>query len=103
EVASMLVWQIEGALADRGYRTGPIDGTMDATTNEAVRRYQQDADLPTTGKIDKALLASIEQSDSRQVSQRDIQEIERRLERRDYPPGRVDGHAETQKGPGSRA
>ena len=103
EVASVLVWQIEGALADRGYRTGPIDGTMDATTNEAVRRYQEEAGLPTTGKTDKALLANIEQSDKRQVSQRDIQEIERRLDRRAYHPGRVDGIADTQTASAIRA
>ena len=103
EVASVLVWQIEGALADRGYRTGPIDGTMDATTNEAVRRYQEEASLPTTGKTDKALLANIEQSDKRQVSQRDIQEIERRLDRRAYHPGRVDGVADTQTASAIRA
>jgi len=96
EVASVLVWQIEGALTERGYRTGPIDGSMDPQTNDAVRRYQQDAGLPTTGKTDKALLASIEQSDKRQVSQRDIQEIERRLDRRAYHPGRVDGVADAQ-------
>ena len=103
EVASLLMWQIEGALADRGYRTGPIDGTMDATTNEAVRRYQEDAGLPTTGRIDKALLANIEQSDKRQVSQRDIQEIERRLDRRGYRPGQVDGVTDTQTASAIRA
>jgi peptidoglycan hydrolase-like protein with peptidoglycan-binding domain len=103
EVASMLVWQIEGALADRGYRTGPIDGTMDATTNEAVRRYQEDAGLPATGRTDKALLANIEQSDKRKVSQGDIQEIERRLDRRAYRPGRVDGIADTQTASAIRA
>ena len=103
EVASVLVWQIERALADRGYRTGPIDGTMDATTNEAVRSYQHDAGLPPTGEIDKALLANIEQSDKQQVSQRDIQEIERRLDRRAYRPGRVDGIADTQTASAIRA
>jgi peptidoglycan hydrolase-like protein with peptidoglycan-binding domain len=103
EVASLLVWQIEGALADRGYRTGPIDGTMDGTTNEAVRRYQEDAGLPTTGRTDKALLANVQQSDTRQVSQRDIQEIERRLDRRAYHPGPVDGVADTQTASAIRA
>jgi peptidoglycan hydrolase-like protein with peptidoglycan-binding domain len=103
EVASVLVWQIEGALADRGYRTGPIDGTMDATTNEAVRRYQQDIGLPPTGQTDKALLANLEQSDKREVSQRDIQEIERRLDRRAYRPGRIDGIADTQTASAIRA
>jgi peptidoglycan hydrolase-like protein with peptidoglycan-binding domain len=103
EVASVLVWQIEGALADRGYRTGPIDGTMDATTNEAVRRYQADAGLPTTGKTDKALLADIEQSDKRQISQSDVREIERRLDRRAYHPGPVDGIADAQTASAIRA
>ena len=103
DVASLLVWQIEDALADRGYTTGPIDGTMDAKTNEAVRLYQEDAGLPTTGRTDKALLAHIEQSDTRQVSQRDIREIERRLSRRAYRPGPVDGLADTQTASAIRA
>jgi peptidoglycan hydrolase-like protein with peptidoglycan-binding domain len=103
EAASVLVWQVEGALADRGYATGPIDGTMDAKSREAVRHYQEDAGLPTTGKADKALLANIEQSDTRQVSQRDIREIERRLKRRAYQPGPVDGVADTQTAAAIRA
>jgi len=96
DVASVLVWQTKGALSERGYRTGPLDGNMDPQTSDAIRRYQQDAGLPTTGKTDKALLANIEQSDKRQVSQRDVQEIERRLDQRAYHPGRVDGIADTQ-------
>jgi len=103
EVASVLVWEVEGALSDRGYRTGPIDGTMDAVTNEAVRRYQEEAGMPATGRTDKALLAHIEQSDRRQVSQRDIREIERRLDRRAYSPGPVDGVADTQTASAIRA
>jgi peptidoglycan hydrolase-like protein with peptidoglycan-binding domain len=68
-----------------------------------VRSYQHDAGLPPTGEIDKALLADIEQSDKQQVSQRDIQEIERRLDRRAYRPGRVDGIADTQTASAIRA
>jgi peptidoglycan hydrolase-like protein with peptidoglycan-binding domain len=103
EAASVLVWQVEDALDDRGYATGPIDGTMDAKSREAVRHYQEDAGLPTTGKADNALLANIEQSDTRQVSQRDIREIERRLKRRAYQPGPVDGVADTQTAAAIRA
>jgi peptidoglycan hydrolase-like protein with peptidoglycan-binding domain len=103
DVASVLVWQIEDALADRGYTTGPVDGTMDAKTRDAVREYQEDAGLPMTGKVDKTLLAHIEKSDTRQVSQRDIREIERRLNRRAYRPGPVDGVADTQTASAIRA
>jgi len=103
EAASVLVWQVEGALAERGYATGPIDGTMDAKSREAVRHYQEDAGLPATGKADKALLANIEQSDTRQVSQRDVREIERRLKRRAYRPGPVDGVVDTQTAAAIRA
>ena len=103
EAASVLVWQVEGALADRGYATGPIDGTMDAKSRDAVRDYQADAGLPPTGKADKALLANIEQSDKRQISQRDVREIERRLRRRAYQPGPVDGVADTQTAAAIRA
>jgi len=76
---------------------------MDAKSREAVRHYQEDAGLPPTGKADKALLANIEQSDTRQVSQRDIREIERRLKRRAYQPGPVDGVADTQTAAAIRA
>jgi len=103
EVASVLVWQVEGALAERGYATGPVDGTMDAKSRDAVRKYQEDAGQPPTGKVDKSLLASIEQSDRRQISQRDVREIERRLKRRAYEPGPVDGVADTQTAAGIRA
>jgi peptidoglycan hydrolase-like protein with peptidoglycan-binding domain len=76
---------------------------MEARSREAVRHYQEDAGLPVTGKADKALLANIEQSDTRQVSQRDVREIERRLKRRAYRPGPVDGVVDTQTAAAIRA
>ena len=59
--------------------------------------------MPPTGRTDKALLANLQQSDKREVSQRDIQEIERRLDRRAYRPGRIDGIADTQTASAIRA
>ena len=61
-----------------------------------MRRYQEDAGLTVTGKADVDLLADFERSDTRPVSEREIREIERRLQRRKYATGPVDGVADSQ-------
>ncbi len=94
--ASLLIWRIEDELSRRGYATGPVDGTIDAKATEAVRRYQQDAGRTVTGKADSDLLADFERSDTRQVSEREMREIERRLQQRRYATGPVDGVTDSQ-------
>jgi peptidoglycan hydrolase-like protein with peptidoglycan-binding domain len=39
----------EVALARLGFNPGPLDGTLDAQTQEAVRRFEQSRHLPVTG------------------------------------------------------
>ncbi|HSE98994.1 MAG TPA: peptidoglycan-binding domain-containing protein [Blastocatellia bacterium] len=39
-------------LRDRGYYNGPINGTMNFQTRNALRRFQQDRNLPVTGDLD---------------------------------------------------
>lgn len=94
--ASLLMWRIEDELSRRGYATGPVDGTIDAQTTTAVRRYQEDAGLTITGKADGDLLAALDRSGARQISKQEIREIERRLERRKYAAGPIDGVADSQ-------
>jgi peptidoglycan hydrolase-like protein with peptidoglycan-binding domain len=101
--ASLLIWRVEDELSRRGYATGAVDGTVDAQTTEAVRRYQEDAGRTITGKADGDLLADFERSDPRQISEREIREIERRLERRKYVTGPVDGVADSQTAAAIRA
>ena len=45
---------MEQALADSGYDPGPVDGVIDDQTKEAVRDFQEDHSLVTTGIIDPA-------------------------------------------------
>jgi peptidoglycan hydrolase-like protein with peptidoglycan-binding domain len=49
-----------------------------------------------TGKANAVLLDTLENSDPRNVTQRDIRDIERRLNRRGYAVGAVDGIVDAQ-------
>jgi len=79
QLASKLLWDVETELARRGYRTGFIDGTDDPLTFDAILDYEGDAGLPLNGQVNPILLDSLEIVDSRPVTMRDIDEIERRL------------------------
>jgi peptidoglycan hydrolase-like protein with peptidoglycan-binding domain len=94
QTASKLVWAVEGELSRRGYQTGPVDGTMDQQTAAAIRDYEDDAGLTVTGKVNDDLVNSLESSNARNVTAKDIREIERRLNRRGYAVGTVDGIAD---------
>ena len=91
QTASKLIWSVETELAQHGYKTGPIDGTMDPQTVAAISDYQGDSGLAVNGKASADLLASLEDTNARNVSQADIRDIERRLNRRGYAVGTVDG------------
>ena len=56
---SASVAQLQQALADRGFYSGPIDGRYSAATIEAVRAFQRDLGVPETGVIDVATLQAI--------------------------------------------
>jgi hypothetical protein len=44
---------VEDALADNGYDPGRIDGIIDSDTRAAIREFQRDRDLASTGIIDR--------------------------------------------------
>lgn len=96
QTSSKLVWSVETELTRHGYKTGPIDGTMDQQTVAAIRDYEDDAGRTVTGIANAALLDSLEDSNARNVTQTDIRDIERRLNRRGYAVGTVDGIADAQ-------
>ena len=54
-----VVTQVQEELAFRGYYQGPVNGRFGPETAAAVRRFQQDNDLPVTGVIDSALLGAL--------------------------------------------
>lgn len=52
-------FEVQYALARRGYYRGPIDGHMGAVAQRAVRDYQRDHRLAVTGNINKDVLRSL--------------------------------------------
>ena len=53
------VAQLQQALTDLGFYSGPIDGRYSAATIEAVRAFQRELGVPDTGVIDVATLQAI--------------------------------------------
>lgn len=96
QTASKLIWSVETELTRHGYKTGPVDGTMDTQTAAAISKYQADTGMAVNGNASADLLASLEDSNARNVTQADIRDIERRLNRRGYAVGTVDGVIDAQ-------
>lgn len=96
ESASKLLWVVETELTQRGYLTGPIDGTTDQYTFRAILDYEEDNGLPRNGQLNPILLDSLEIADSRPVTDLDLREIESRLLKQGYAPGAVDGVLDAQ-------
>jgi hypothetical protein len=46
------VREVQEALKAQGHDPGPVDGTMGAQTQEALRAFQKSKDLPVTGQLD---------------------------------------------------
>jgi hypothetical protein len=57
----MTVQEIQQRLSALGYKPGPADGKMGKGTVEALKKFQQDNNLATTGKTDNETLAKLQQ------------------------------------------
>ena len=53
------VTELQQALTERGYYTGPIDGRYSAELVAAIKAFQRDLGVPETGVIDVATLQAI--------------------------------------------
>lgn len=51
-----LTGDVQAELRRQGYYRGQIDGVIGPSTRGAIRSFQEDRGLPTTGRIDRALL-----------------------------------------------
>lgn len=51
--------EIQTALAQRGYLNGSPNGVWDASSTEALRRFQQDQNLQPTGKLNSLSLIAL--------------------------------------------
>lgn len=54
-----LVREVQTLLTTLGYDPGPVDGLAGRRVRRAVAAFQQDANLPVTGKVDTALLQTL--------------------------------------------
>jgi hypothetical protein len=54
-----LAMSVQTKLADQGYYHGQVDGVIGSGTIDAVRKFQADHGLTTTGKIDPQLLNAL--------------------------------------------
>jgi len=52
--------QVQQALAEKGYYRGQIDGVIGPASREAIRNYQHDKGLSTTGRINSGLVKSLD-------------------------------------------
>lgn len=50
---------VQSVLARQGYYQGPIDGRVGPSTSRAIRNYQRDHQLTSTGTINPALITSM--------------------------------------------
>ena len=51
---------VQTLLAERGFDPGPADGMLGRQTIQAITAFQEQAGLPTTGQIDKGLVAALQ-------------------------------------------
>jgi peptidoglycan hydrolase-like protein with peptidoglycan-binding domain len=93
-------------LRAHGYDSGPLNGTLDPATREAIRTYQSDAGLDVTGEATTALLDHLRRSATTNGGDTDTQvklDIERQLQRLGYAVGAVDGVIDTRSRQAIRA
>jgi peptidoglycan hydrolase-like protein with peptidoglycan-binding domain len=100
DTLSQQVWQVEALLDQKGYRVGPIDGTLDAETREGIEDFQKDAGLKVTGRSNDKLLASLQNAgvsggSINQLTARQVWELEVRLDALGYDVGAVDQVADS--------
>lgn len=100
---SYSVANVQRLLNDLGYDAGPVDGLMGSKTRSAIRAYQIDNALPTSGQPSRSLFARLQASASGQatasngttsrsaVSSELVADIQSELRRRGYDIAAVDG------------
>ena len=58
-ISSEDIMKVKVALKARGIDPGPITGTMDSKTQQALRQFQQTNNLPVTGTVDQQTAAKL--------------------------------------------
>lgn len=53
------VKRVQATLADLGYAPGPVDGALGSATAGAIKAFQRDRDIESTGRITSELLSEL--------------------------------------------
>lgn len=97
------VANVQRLLTELGYDAGPADGLMGSRTRSAIRAYQIDKGLPSSGQPSRSLFASLQESASggatastgtastSSASSGLVADIQSELRRRGYEIAAVDG------------
>lgn len=91
--------QVQQALNQKGFDAGNVDGNWGAETRDALRNFQQAQGLKQTGQLDSqtisALGVQLDQAamhyDAQELSQQQIQQVQRSLNQKGFDAGTVDG------------
>jgi peptidoglycan hydrolase-like protein with peptidoglycan-binding domain len=59
DISSDDIMKVKVALKAKGVDPGPITGTMDSKTEQALREFQKANNLPVTGKVDQQTAAKL--------------------------------------------
>ena len=59
EMSQDQIKQIQQALKDKGHDPGPIDGNMNARTQQAIRDFQKSQKLTVTGTLDSSTASAL--------------------------------------------
>jgi peptidoglycan hydrolase-like protein with peptidoglycan-binding domain len=54
-----IIMKVQGALADLGYETGDLDGTLSEATRSAILKFEMDRGLAMDGEITDELLQEL--------------------------------------------
>jgi peptidoglycan hydrolase-like protein with peptidoglycan-binding domain len=66
-VTPSVVKSAQERLADKGYNPGPADGVAGPQTRSALRKFQADQGLPSTGRFDQPTLAKLDVAATQQL------------------------------------
>jgi len=90
---AILIAEVQGELRLRGYDIPSINGTLDAATVAAIKRYQSDASLSVDGKVSDGLLAQLRsgRTDPGVDYRAQVTSVQQALNSRGYDAGPADG------------
>jgi peptidoglycan hydrolase-like protein with peptidoglycan-binding domain len=86
------------SLRDRGYYTGPINGTMTQTTRGAIREFQRERNLTMSGELDLRTARELGIASDTGIESAGIELMNARAERAGPGSVRVSGDVRTQGG-----